>query len=185
MPLSNATASPAPLVDAAWRAYSLPSHSLRIYLPEGQHWTSHVDGTFWRARHEATDSTLLVKRWREGRLVDARDCEQQALLWKPVMQRPHVVALQDSRLQTLGGYHAHASTYIDTEPKAGLIQGTLIAHGASVRDCFSFWFSTRANVSPQSAEVVRTRLQLMYRALQRLERNTAADQVGAPREPAL
>src|SRR5690606_30831809 len=183
--VSNATPSPAPLVDAAWRAYALPSHSLRVYLPEGQHWTSGVDGTFWRANHEATGSTLLVKRWREGRLVDARDCEQQALLWKPVMQRPKSVALQNSRLQTLGDYYSDASTYIDAEQKAGLVRGTLIAHGASVRDCFSFWFSTQANVSPQSAEVVEARLKVMYRALQRMELNTAADKLGVPRVPAL
>ncbi len=170
------SSAPQPLVGAAWRAFTLPAHSLRVSLPEGAAWKGGNDGTFWRATHDATQSSLLVKRWREGSLVDASDCERQVLLWKPQLERPSVTADETLRMQALGTYHTDVSLYVtDEHHPRNVVSARLVAYGGSLRECFCFVYSTQAPVSPLSRSILRTRLQVMLQALQRAQLASALD----------
>jgi hypothetical protein len=140
----------------AWRSLRSTQHGISLSLPDAASWRLLKDKSWLAVAHRGTDSTLLVKHWGQGKLVDRKDCENQALLWKTALVRPAAAFVSEQPVQWPSGYQGHQWLYAH-ETASGGIEGRILIYSANIRDCVAFQFTTRAR-GPHAANVVATRL---------------------------
>lgn len=167
---SHRSLSTAPLTAASLERRSVPAQSLSLMLPEGNLWRARTTGTYYHATHSETASELWVKRWRQGQLVNPERCAAQAGLWRPELaapNRPSVELASHTSMQRPAGYHTDVKVHVWADATSWRAQ--LTASGASIRECFSYVYTTRAPRSPLGRAIVAQRLQVMQKALAETE----------------
>lgn len=160
-------ASLAPLTAATFSQRLAPEQSLALALPEASLWQMRNEGTYTRAAHAETASELWVKRWRQGEVVSAANCEAQSLLWRPELGAPselHAPSSSTPILHAPADYHTHVDVRIWADGETW--RGQLTATGAAIRECFAYVYRTRAPRSALGRAVVEQRLGVMRRALE-------------------
>lgn len=157
----------APLTAASLTLEHVPSQSLSLRLPEANLWRSGSDGTYYHATHVETASDLWIKRWRQGQVVSAAECAAQSALWRPELAVPNVEQLKTPSASLV--IHAppdyHTQVNVTVWADGANWQAQLTASGASLRECFSYVYRTRAPRSPLGRAVVSQRLKVMRDSL--------------------
>jgi hypothetical protein len=162
------------LQDAAWREVRVDSQRLSVALPTARSWNVVHADTWFTVQHRPTQSRLEFKAWSQGTLVDAADCEAQALLWKPALRRP-----SEAALETLNGgwpkdYRGSAKVYAVAVGENS-VDGAIHLAAASFRECFVLRFTTHA-AGKDAREAVAERLALVVDKLLPTIRVVGVDQ---------
>lgn len=130
-------------MDRDWGLVASQRFLLAVPVPEATAWT--VDdrsGRWLVAEHRPSQSTLLLRSWREGSVVDHRACESAARLWRPDL-------FGQDEGQLLGRRGVGGPPHFDTEVgfavrhEGGALQAIAAAVGANVRQCVALVFVTR------------------------------------------
>ncbi len=133
--------------------------AVSLLLPDAQRWRAAPRDSWWSIAHEPTHSVLELKRWRADGLVRPDDCEADAMLWRPELRDAGKPVVEERRFMTEAevefALRVHAEAGHD-----GSTRGRVHAHGASLRECLSFVFTTRA-VGGDAPAIVAERLQLV------------------------
>lgn len=149
----------AALPDAGWVAVQARSMAVSLLLPDAKHWSAAPRDSWWRVAHETTNSVLELKRWRAGGLVRPRDCEAQAVLWRPELRRADEPLVDQRRLVTESELElavwVHVAQNLD-----GSTSGHVRGYGASLRECVTVVFTTTAS-GHNAPALVAQRLQLI------------------------
>ncbi len=133
--------------------------AVSLLLPDAKHWSAAPRGSWWGVAHEASNSVLQLKRWRAGGLVRPRDCEAQAVLWRPELRRAEGPVVDQRRLLTES--EVELEVWVHVEPGSdGTTSGHVRGYGASLRECLTVVFTTTASGGDAPAWVAQ-RLQLI------------------------
>lgn len=131
------------LADRDWGAIASQRFLLAVPVPEATAWTlDDRTGRWLVAAHRASQSTLFLRSWREGAVVDHRACESAARLWRPDLFGQDESQLVDRRPLS-------APSHFDTEVgftvrrDGGVLQAIAAAAGGNVRQCVALVFVTR------------------------------------------
>lgn len=134
------SAPPASL-DGPARSVRVATQALRFELPDALRWRAVKQDTWTAFEHAATRSHLEFKRWHQGELVDARDCEAQALLWKPALVRPAGAPFERRAGVWPAGYRGELAVYVSQQGSE--LVGEVRLYSAQLRECFAVYFTTR------------------------------------------
>jgi hypothetical protein len=151
------------MTTSRWARRLLSAQSLYVTLPEEDSWQGRNDGTYFHATHSETASQLWVKRWRQGELTNAERCAAQAKLWRPDLARKSDAGAASRLVQAPAEYHTQVNVQLWSDDESW--RGQLTANGASIRECFTYVYRTRAPRSPLGHAIVQQRLEVMQKAL--------------------
>jgi hypothetical protein len=151
-------------------------------VPEVTTWTiDDRSGRWLVAAHPASQSTLFVRSWREGAVVDHRACERAARLWRPDLFGQDESQLVDRR-------PVSAPQRFDTEVgftvrrDGGVLQAIAAAVGANVRQCVALVFVTRVSGGDAERVAAERLLFATTRILSHAESRRIEDRVKENRE---
>ena len=136
---------------------------LLLPLPDGAGWRVDDAGTPWLvATHAASSTTLLVRAWRPGGLVNRQACEEQARLWRDLPGREGAAVAERRRIDAPAGFDTEVeigvATGIEEAAQPGApVTGFVAAFGGWARRCFAYAAVTRAE-GAGAARVVAARL---------------------------
>lgn len=173
-PLGHSTGA-TPLMDREWRRVRLRAQQLELALPEAPAWRVSARDSWWRVTHERAQSELEVKAWNQGTLVDARDCELQARLWKPALPQARATQVIAHEVQTrVAGYVSEVWVLAEAAPGTAEAQVmlSLLVFGGELRSCLALHFRTQgsganaSSVLSESVALVREKLLPTVRRLQ-------------------
>lgn len=149
--------SGAELGDRDWGVVASQRFLLAVPLPEAGAWRVDDRSGLWLvASHAPSQSTLLVRSWREGSVVDHRGCEREVRLW-----RPDLVGRDETDLG--GRRELGRPARFDTEVgfsvrrDGAALEAVAAAFGANVRRCVAFVFVTRVE-GPDAERKAASRL---------------------------
>ena len=179
-PNATATSHEPSLEDRGWAVLRSPALGLKLALPEARGWLetgAHQEGAGWELRHEATGSTLSLRRWRASRLprVDACDAELR-------QRTPELASVDDTNLvaqrevRVPEGFLTRI-TLLALPGSGPRLKGQALAVGAGVGECLAAVARTECASEAELAE----RLRLLDVALGHLRLNHVEDRVPAPR----
>lgn len=148
-------------------------------------------GSPWiEATHDAAESKLLVRTWREPGTVSRARCEAQARLWRDVPERERAEIVERRRIDVPPGFDTVVEVGIlDPGRRAkgkpageAAINGFAMAFGGWAHKCFVYVFTTSAlgkGAEQRVADRLATMVELSLLNV-KLEREVAPD---VPREP--
>ena len=161
----TATAAPpepdSALPDRDWGVVESDRFLLNVSLPDRGGWiTDDRSGPWFRARHPASRSEILLRTWRAGRAVTHEQCERQARLWRPDLPTfPSEAVLDTRRLDAPNGYVSELTVGAGLS-EDGQLEGFALLVGTALRRCLVFVFSTRA-AGAHAEQQLGARLSLM------------------------
>jgi hypothetical protein len=173
-PVSASRPAPRELADAPFAQVSADSQFVRFSLPDVRGWKRLREDTWFTVQHSQSHSRLEFKLWKQGELVDAADCEAQALLWKPELARPKQPPLETQSGEWPPGYRGHVTAYAVAQGDDS-VQGTVYAASALLRECFVLRFVSEAS-GLGSREVVAERLAVVVNEVLPSLRRVAVDE---------
>ena len=169
---SSASVEEAPakgdLVNAGWSLVEVPHLSLAVPLPDRSRWSVTLDGDWFRAVHEGSDSTLQARLWRAARMVRRAECAEQLRLWVPDAPDPASETVVERRRVTV-------SELLETEIVVGVnpdndgLEGWALAIGAAPRRCFAALFLTRASGALMAEDVAQRLGLVVAQVIPRIE----------------
>lgn len=135
---------------------------LEFDVPDGSAWKLDDVSTSWLVgTHRRSESTLSVKTWRAGRVVNRQDCEREAKSAAPTLRGLEGSTLSERRVGRPEGFDTSVALRVWTDADGGM-RGSLVAFGANVRRCLAVVFVTRA-VGQNAERVLGDRLGLVDR----------------------
>jgi hypothetical protein len=163
--------------DRDWGVVASQRFLLAVPVPEATAWTADDRSERWLvAVHRASQSTLLLRSWREGAVVDHRACESAARLGRPDLFGHDESQLVDRRTVA-------APDRFDTEVgfmvrrDNGALQAIAAAVGANVRQCIALVFVTRVEGADAERVAADRLLFATTRILSHVETKTIEDRV--------
>jgi hypothetical protein len=174
----TATYEPA-LQDRAWGVLRSPALGLKLALPEARGWLDTGErraGAGWELRHEATGSTLSLRRWRASRLPRVDACEAELRQRTPELasvDETNLVAQREVRVPE--GFVTRI-TLLALPGSGARFKGQALAVGAGVGECLAAIAHTECANEAELAE----RLRLLDAALGHLRLSHVEDRVPTP-----
>jgi hypothetical protein len=167
------------LQDRAWGVLRSPALGLKLALPEARGWFDTGErqaGAGWELRHEATGSTLSLRRWRASRLPRVDACEAELRQRTPELasiDETNLVAQREVRVPE--GFVTRI-TLLALPGSGPRLKGQALAVGAGVGECLAAIAHTECATEAELAE----RLRLLDAALGHLRLSHVEDRVPAP-----
>ncbi len=136
---------------------------MSIPLPDRRGWKLERKSRsrFLVLRHEATQSELVLRSWRENERMNRARCESRARVWRDFAKRGRFIS--QGFVDQPKGYDTRVDVGFTLPPGAtegAPIGGYVIAFGARARKCFAFVYTTRA-VGPDAEARLSERLAVM------------------------
>lgn len=156
------------LVNAGWSLVEVPHLSLAVPLPDRSRWSVTLDGDWFRAVHDGSDSTLQTRLWRAARMVRRAECTEQLRLWVPDAPDPASETVVERRRVTV-------SELLETEIVVGVnpdndgLVGWALAIGAAPRRCFAALFLTRASGALMAEDIAQRLGLVVAQVIPRIE----------------
>jgi len=157
------------LADRDWGIVESQRFLLAVPVPDAAAWRVDDRSGLWLvATHAASRSTLLVRSWREGSIVDHYGCEREARLW-----RPDLLGRDDADLG--GRRRLDRPARFDTEVGFQVrrdgtgLRAIAAALGANVRRCVALVFITRVEGPDAEREAAGRLVFATTRILARVE----------------
>ena len=165
------------IVDRDWGVISSQRFLLAVPVPDAAAWK--VDdrtGRWLFAVHTPSQSTLFLRSWHEGAVVDHRACEQAARSYRHDLFGRDEAELQDRReIGAPSGFDTEVGFVVRRE--SGVLQAIAAASGASVRRCIAVVFVTRVEGANSERSAADRLLFATTRILSRIESRTIEDRV--------
>ena len=132
-------------------------HSLEVPIPEAGGWQVDDRSTPWLVlRHPPTSSVLEPRTWRAPRLVERRECERQARLWRPDIPAAEPESVVERRPLAAPADHATEIVVgVGPAPQAGGLRGYALAFGATVHRCYALVYTTHARGTGAETAIAR------------------------------
>jgi len=127
------------------------------------------------ATHSSTNSTLLVRTWREDAVVNRERCEARARTWRALPEREGSRLIESRRVAVPEDHDTVAEVRLG--PRAPVVTGFVLAFGGWAKRCFAYVFVTK----DEDPRVVTDRLATMMDGS--LARTKVRSELVAPREP--
>lgn len=178
-----------PLVAGPLGFFRSKRFDLRVPFPDGAGFKIDDTRAPWLvARHEASRSTLVLRRWREADLVNHEACEAKARMFRALPKLDDAAIIETRTLAVPPDHDTNATVAIihpparkDAAPPP--FYGVILAFGGFAHDCFAYAFVTEAE-GPQAETVLAARLvRMMDGSLARLLARSDLDPT-LEREPA-
>jgi hypothetical protein len=140
-------------------------HSLRfdvsLPLPDGTGWRIDDRSTPWlRSLHKESASTLLVRTWHEGDVVNRDRCEERARSWAKLPAREGADIVRKEPIDVPPGFDTVVELgVLPTKPGAPL-DAFALAFGGWAHRCFAYVYTTTAS-GPDAERVIGSRLAVM------------------------
>ena len=167
------------LQDRAWGVLRSPVLGLKLALPEARGWLDtgeHRAGAGWELRHEATGSTLSLRRWRASRLPRVDACEAELRQRTPELASVDDTNLVGQREVRVPEGFLTRITLLALPGTGPRLKGQALAVGAGVGECLAAIAHTECANEAELAE----RLRLLDAALGHLRLSHVEDRVPAP-----
>lgn len=152
------------LLDADWGRFRSQRHGLSVPLPEGKTWRIDDRSSRWlEAIHPPTDTRLRARTWLEPRPVNRAHCEAQARRFAsdlPVADEPGVI--EDGVTEDLFAPDFSSRLMVgmgDVSADSDILEGYVMAFGASGRRCVAMVFTARVK-GPRGSAILGERLEL-------------------------
>jgi hypothetical protein len=157
----SAAQKPAPDPIAGASSFTtIPSARFDLGLPLPDGASFRVDDRTERwlvARHDGTNSVLLVRTWREDEVVNRSRCEARARGWRDLPSRDGRRLVSASRLAVPADHDTVVEVFLGPRAPAGEpTDGFVLAFGGWAKRCFAYVFLTRGD-----ERVVMERLAIM------------------------
>lgn len=159
-PAPAVTAAPLPegLGDGAWGEFVSKRFGVRVPLPEGRGWRidDHVEN-WLSATHGRTGSVLLVRAWREDKIINRAGCEEKARLWRKLPERAGVELMERKAVNVPPDFDTVVEVGVvpskgQGKGAPGRIDAFAMAFGGRAHRCFTYVFTTSAE--GQAAEQI-------------------------------
>ncbi len=159
--------------------------NLRVPFPDGAGFKiDDTRGPWLVARHEASRSTAVLRRWREPDLVSHEACEARARTLRALPKLDEAAIIETRTFPIPPDHDTHATVAIlHPSPRKGApveaapppFYGVILAFGGYAHDCFAYAFVTEA-AGPEAERVLAARLvRVMDGSLARLEARSDLD----------
>lgn len=151
-------------------------------LPDARGWQVDDRSTPWLvARHDASDSTLLVRTWREDENATRERCEAKARLWRDLPRREGASVFERRRVDVPRGFDTRVDLGVVPSRAGAPVGGFALAFGGWARRCFAFVYTTSAG-GAEAGRVLADRLAAMSEALDSVMLQSALSPA-IPRQP--
>lgn len=164
LPSAGSAAAPSKPPDAIAAGTSFTTitsarFDLAFPLPDGASFRVDDRTERWLvARHDATNSVLLVRTWREDEVQNRERCEARARTWRDLPSRAGRRLVSTSRLAVPPDHDTLAEVFLGPQqPTPQPTEGFVLAFGGWARRCFAYVFTTRG----ENERVVMERLAVM------------------------
>ena len=162
-PPPSAASAPAPqdastLQDRSWGVVRSPLLGLKLALPEARAWLPErraLPGAAWELRHEPTQTSLSVHRWRSSRLPRVDSCEVELRERTPGLLSVDEINLVARREVRIPEGFLTRITLLAAPGRGARLQGQVLAIGAGVGECISVVARTECATEAELAERLR------------------------------
>lgn len=155
--------------------------NLRVPFPDGAGFKIDDTRAPWLvARHEASRSTLVLRRWREPDLVSHETCEAKARDLRALPKLDDAEIIETRTLAIPPDHDTHATVAIIHPPPrkdapAPPIYGVILAFGGYAHDCFAYAFITEAEGAPAETLLAARLVRVIDGSLMHIEARSDLD----------
>jgi len=160
--------------------------NLRVPFPDGAGFKIDDTRAPWLvAKHEASRSTLVLRRWREPELTSHDICEAKARTLRALPRLDEGAIIETRTLQIPPDHDTHATVAIvhPPPPKNGAgkeggpppLFGVILAFGGYAHDCFAYAFVTEAQGADAETLLAARLVRVMDGSLAHVEMRSDLD----------